>query len=183
MNLLLNVLLTFTKIGAFSFGGGYAVLALIQQEVVERNGWIPAEDFVNIVAIAEMTPGPIAVNSSTFVGFNLFGIPGGIAATICVILIPFILSLLTAVYFNKFKENKMVKNALKGIRPVVIGLIGAACFNIGKISFTSVYSLCFCLVAFFLVYKVKINPIAVLLICGALGAVTYGYALPALGLI
>ena len=94
MSLILQVCLSFTKIGAFAFGGGYAVLSFIQQEVVDGNAWILPEDFVNIVAIAEMTPGPIAVNSSTFVGYNLFGPLMGVLCTLCVILVPFLLSLL-----------------------------------------------------------------------------------------
>ena len=127
MELLLKVCFSFLKIGAFSFGGGYAVLAFIQREVVDGHGWIKPDDFVNIVAIAEMTPGPIAVNSSTFVGYNLFGIPGGIICSICTLLVPFILALIVSVYFTKFKDNIHLKTALSGIRPVVIGLIAASC--------------------------------------------------------
>ncbi|MEA4987660.1 MAG: chromate transporter [Anaerovorax sp.] len=181
MELWLKVCLAFVKIGAFSFGGGYAVLSFIQQEVVDGNQWILPEDFVNIVAIAEMTPGPIAVNSSTFVGFNLFGPIGGVVCTLCVILVPFLLALLVSVYFTKFKNNLTVKNALNGIRPAVIGLIAASCFSIGKISFVNAYSLIFFVVAFFLVYKIKLNPIITLMVCGGLGIVLYQIALPLIG--
>ena len=137
MELILKVCLSFIKIGAFAFGGGYAVLSFIQQEVVDGNGWILPEDFVNIVAIAEMTPGPIAVNSSTFVGYNLFGPLMGILCTLCVILVPFLLALIVSVYFTKFKDNLYLKSALNGIRPAVIGLIAASCFSIGKIPLVS----------------------------------------------
>lgn len=181
MGLWFKACFAFIKIGAFAFGGGYAVLSFIQQEVVDGNQWILPEDFVNIVAIAEMTPGPIAVNSSTFVGYNLFGPIGGIICTLCVILVPFLLALLVSVYFTKFKNNLTVKSALNGIRPAVIGLIAASCFSIGKISFVSGYSVIFFVIAFFLVYKVKLNPIITLVISGGLGVILYDIALPLIG--
>lgn len=174
----LKVALSFLKIGAFSFGGGYAVLSFIQREVVEANGWITPEQFVDIVAIAEMTPGPIAVNSATFVGYNMFGVWGGIMCTLCTIAIPVTLSLIVSFYFSKFKENLHLQSALKGIRPAVIGLIAASCLSIAEISITSVYSLLFFGIALLLVWKFKVNPIITLIICGALGAVFYGAVLP-----
>ena len=174
----LKVALSFLKIGAFSFGGGYAVLSFIQREVVEANGWITPEQFVDIVAIAEMTPGPIAVNSATFVGYNMFGVWGGIKCTLCTIAIPVILSLIVSFYFSKFKGNRQLQNALKGIRPAVIGLIAASCLSIAEISITSVYSLLFFGIALLLVWKFKVNPIITLIICGALGGVFYGVVLP-----
>lgn len=174
----LKVALSFLKIGAFSFGGGYAVLSFIQREVVEANGWITPEQFVDIVAIAEMTPGPIAVNSATFVGYNMFGVWGGIMCTLCTIAFPVILSLIVSFYFSKFKGNRQLQNALKGIRPAVIGLIAASCLSIAEISITSVYSLLFFGIALLLVWKFKVNPIITLIICGALGGVFYGAVLP-----
>ena len=149
----LKVALSFLKIGAFSFGGGYAVLSFIQREVIEANRWITPEQFVDIVAIAEMTPGPIAVNSATFVGYNMFGVWGGIMCTLCTIAIPVTLSLIVSFYFSKFKENRQLQNALKGIRPAVIGLIAASCLSIAEISITSVYSLLFFGIALLLVWK------------------------------
>lgn len=174
----LKVALSFLKIGAFSFGGGYAVLSFIQREVVEANGWITPEQFVDIVAIAEMTPGPIAVNSATFVGYNMFGVWGGIMCTLCTIAVPVTLSLIVSFYFSKFKENRQLQNVLKGIRPAVIGLIAASCLSIAEISITSVYSLLFFGIALLLVWKFKVNPIITLIICGALGGVFYGAVLP-----
>ncbi|MDD5937814.1 MAG: chromate transporter [Clostridiales bacterium] len=182
MNLLLQVCISFLKIGAFSFGGGYAVLSFIEREVVIGHGWIDPADFVNIVAIAEMTPGPIAVNSSTFVGYTLFGVGGGILCTLCTLLIPFLLALIVSIFFSKFKENRHLKNALSGIRPAVIGLIAASCLSVAKISFTSWTSLIFFGIALLMVWKFKVNPIITLITCGGLGAVFYGFLLPALGM-
>lgn len=174
----LKLAFAFLKIGAFSFGGGYAVLSFIQREIVEANGWISPEQFVDIVAIAEMTPGPIAVNSATFVGYNMFGVWGGIMCTLCTIAIPVTLSLIVSFYFSKFKGNKYLQNALAGIRPAVIGLIAASCLSVAEISITSLYSLLFFGIALLLVWKFKVNPIITLIICGALGGVFYGVVLP-----
>lgn len=174
----LKLAFAFLKIGAFSFGGGYAVLSFIQREIVEANGWISPEQFVDIVAIAEMTPGPIAVNSATFVGYNMFGVWGGIMCTLCTIAIPVTLSLIVSFYFSKFKGNKCLQNALAGIRPAVIGLIAASCLSVAEISITSLYSLLFFGIALLLVWKFKVNPIITLIICGALGGVFYGVVLP-----
>lgn len=175
-----HLMVTFIKIGAFSFGGGYAVLALIQKEVVEVNQWIEAKEFVNIVAVAEMTPGPIAVNSSTYVGFKVYGPGMGILLTLCVVLIPFILALLVSHYFQKFRDNRELNLALAGIRPVVIGIIAAACFSIGKISIVDIHHLVFFLLALFAVVKLKIHPILVLVGAGVLGAIYYLYLIPLL---
>lgn len=182
MSLLLQVCLAFVKVGAFSFGGGYAVLAFIQREIVDAHGWIDPADFVNIVAIAEMTPGPIAVNSSTFVGFNLFGVPGGILCSLCTLSVPFLLSLIVAIYFTRFKDNVYLKNALSGIRPVVIGLIAASCLSVAKISITGIPSIAFFGIALLMVWKFKVNPIITLVTCGVLGAGYYGLIAPMIGL-
>ncbi len=175
-----KILLTFIKIGAFSFGGGYAVLALIQKEAVDLHQWIQAEEFVNIVGVAEMTPGPIAVNSSTYVGFKLYGPAMGVLLTFCVILVPFVLALLVSHYFEKFKGSENLTLALAGIRPAVIGVIAAACFSIGKISIENIHHLIFFALAFFAVAKLKVHPILVLVGAGLLGIVYYQFLLPML---
>lgn len=176
--LIYELIKAFIKIGAFSFGGGYAVLSFIQKEIIDTNHWISPAEFVDIVAIAEMTPGPIAVNSSTFVGYKLYGIFGGILCTLCVLLVPFTLSLLVSIYFNKFKDNVILKKALNGIRPAVLGLIAASCFSIAKISIDGIMSILFFITSFILVYKFKINPIYTLLISGVLGVLVYGFIVP-----
>jgi chromate transporter len=171
---LFKIFLAFLKIGAFSFGGGYAVLSLIQEEVIEGAKWISASDFINIVAIAEMTPGPIAVNSSTFVGYKVAGILGSAIATSAVILVPVSITLLVSVYFNKFKNLKQVKWILKGIRPAVLGLIAAACIKIGGTSIVDIKGAIIALLVFIGVYKFKINPIIAIFISGGMGILLYG---------
>ena len=182
LDLLLQACVAFLKVGAFAFGGGYAVLAFIQREVVDAHAWISPADFVDIVAIAEMTPGPIAVNSSTFVGYRLFGVWGGVICSVCTLAVPFALSLVVAVYFTKFKDNAHLKDALTGIRPAVLGLIAASCLSVAEISLTSLLSLAFFGLALLLVWRCRVSPILTLAACGALGGVVYGAVLPALGL-
>ncbi len=143
MSLFLQLCFSFLKIGAFSFGGGYSVLTLIESEIIQAHGWLSAEDFVDIVAIAEMTPGPIAVNSSTFVGYNMFGVAGGIVCSLCTVAIPFIISLIVSASFSKFKDSIYLKKALCGIRPAVIGLIASACLSVGQTSITDWWSVAY----------------------------------------
>lgn len=176
--LLLQMMFSFLKIGAFAFGGGYAILAFIYSEVVETHQWIDPESFVDIVAIAEMTPGPIAVNAATFVGYDMFGIGGGVLCTLCTLAVPFTLALIVSFYFSKFKETPLLRKSLLGIRPAVIGLIAAALVSVVEISVTTLWDIAFFAVAFLLVSKAKLNPILTLAVCGGLGAVVYGCIIP-----
>ena len=122
MEVLIKLFFAFFKIGLFTFGGGYAMIPLIQEEVT-KNGWLTAEEVIDIVGIAESTPGPIAVNLATFVGTSQMGFLGAFVATLGVILPSFIIILLIAIIFKKIMDNKYVKSILKGINPVIIGLI------------------------------------------------------------
>lgn len=171
---LLKLFLTFLKIGAFSFGGGYAVLSLIQEEVIESSHWISPEDFIDIVAISEMTPGPIAVNSSTFVGYKVGAVAGSAVATLGVVLVPIVVTLIVSVYYSKFKHLKQVNWVIRGIRPAVLGLIAAALFKIGAVSVVDIKGVIIALLVFLGVYKLKINPILALLVSGFLGVLFYG---------
>lgn len=118
----LKLVITFIKIGLFSFGGGYAMIPLIQKEI-EANGWLTASEFVDIIAIAEMTPGPIAVNSATFVGYKTAGFWGGMAATMGVAIPSLVLILIISRYFFKFQKHPVNTALFYGIRPVIAGLI------------------------------------------------------------
>jgi len=121
----LKLLFTFFKIGLFSFGGGYAMIPLIQKEI-EMYGWLSASEFVDIIAVAEMTPGPIAINSATFVGYKVAGLFGSIAATIGVALPSFILILVVSGFFFKVQKKPVNIMIFYGIRPVITGLVAAA---------------------------------------------------------
>lgn len=123
--IILKLFLIFLKIGTFTFGGGYAMIPLIQQEVI-RNGWLTHEELIDFIAISESTPGPFAVNVSTFVGMQTAGIWGAFFATLGVILPSFVIILMVARVFHKFQESLAVKGAMIGLKGAVVGLIGAA---------------------------------------------------------
>lgn len=137
----LDLFLTFFKIGAFTFGGGYAMLPLIQEEVISK-GWIKADELVNFIAVAESTPGPFAINISTYIGsemggaYGFFGhIFGSFCSTLGCVLPSFIIILIAAHFFEKFKESKVIRGIMSGLKPAVIGLIAAAVISIANTVF------------------------------------------------
>ena len=183
----LELFWTFFKIGAFTFGGGYAMLPLIQAEV-QAHGWLDSAELVNFVAVSESTPGPFVINISTYVGSELAGIPGAMCATLGVVLPSFIIILIVAHCYEKFKRNKVVIGCMSGLKPAVVGLIGAAVISIGKTVFFSngismsvfavpefYISLAIFAIMTFLAFK-KLHPIAIIGISAAVG-IGAGYAL------
>lgn len=130
----LELFLTFFKIGAFTVGGGYAMLPFIQEEVVAHE-WMKLSEIVNFIAVSESTPGPFAVNISTYVGSEVGGFFGSVCATLGVVLPSFIIILIVARIFEKFKTSKLVSGVMDGLKPAVIGLIGSAVLSIGKTVF------------------------------------------------
>ena len=127
----LTLFWTFFKIGLFTFGGGYAMLPLIQAEVA-AHGWLTTEQLLNFVAVSESTPGPFAVNISTYVGSELAGIPGGACATLGVALPSFIIILIVARCYERFRTSRIVSGVMTGLKPAVIGLIGSAILTMGS---------------------------------------------------
>ena len=127
-----TLFLTFLKIGAFTFGGGYAMIPLIQREVTEKRSWLAGSDILDIVAIAESTPGPFAINIATFVGNHMGGLPGGILATLGVVLPSFLIILLIAKWFGKISDKPLVQAALDALRPAVVALIAAAVLTVAE---------------------------------------------------
>lgn len=132
--LYLELFLTFFKIGLFTIGGGYAMLPLIQADV-QAKGWMTAEELVNFIAVSESTPGPFAVNVSTYVGAELAGLPGAFCATLGVVLPSFLIILLVARFYAAFRSSAIVSGAMGGLRPAVIGMIGAAVVSVGQTVF------------------------------------------------
>lgn len=123
----------FFKIGLFSFGGGYAMIPLLETEM-QNSGWIDMKEFADIVSISQMTPGPVGINAATYVGFKTAGIPGSICATLGVFLPSFILIIMAASFFENFKENRFVAAVFMGIRPATIGLISIAVLYFAQLS-------------------------------------------------
>ena len=131
----LQLFLTFLKIGAFTFGGGYAMLPLIQEEVLGQ-GWMGMEDLVNFVAVSESTPGPLAVNLSTYIGAETAGFWGAVCATFGVVLPSFVIILIVARCFAAFQENGIVKGCMNGLRPAVVGMIAASLLSVAGTALT-----------------------------------------------
>lgn len=125
----LELFWTFFMIGAFTFGGGYAMLPLIQEQVTAR-GWIDSESLINFVAVSESTPGPFAVNMATYVGSEMGGALGSACATLGVVLPSFVIILIVAKCYDKFRESKIVKGCMTGLKPAVVGLIGGAVLSV-----------------------------------------------------
>lgn len=171
--LVIDIFLTFLRIGAFTFGGGYAMIPFIQTEIIDIHKWLTAEEFIDILAIAEMTPGPIAVNSSTFVGYKIAGFWGSLAGTVGVILVCVILSTIAGKFFFKFKDNRFLKALFKGIRPAVIVLIGSAVFSVGKVALLDIKSVAICISIFVLLFRFKLNPIFAVILSGIMGIVLF----------
>lgn len=166
----LELFWTFFLVGAFTFGGGYAMLPLIQIEVVKK-GWLENEAVVNFVAVSESTPGPFAVNMATYIGSEMGGVLGAACATFGVVMPSFIIILIVAKCYDRFKKSKLVKGAMSGLKPAVIGMIGTAVLSVGKTVFVQsgllVSGAIFAAMAV-LAFK-KVHPIVIILISAGLG--------------
>ena len=132
--ILLELFWTFFKIGALTFGGGYAMLPLVQQAVADK-GWMSGEALVNFIAVSESTPGPFAINMATYVGNVKAGILGGLCATLGVVVPSFVIILIVARCFEKFRKNRIVSGCMSGLKPAVIGMIASAVVSVGKTVF------------------------------------------------
>ncbi len=186
MSIYLELFLTFLSIGAFTFGGGYAMLPLIQKAVLDNN-WLTEEAIVNFIAVSESTPGPFAINIATYVGMETGGFLGAVCATLGVVVPSLVIILIVARVYKQFQESNIVKGCMSGLRPTVIGLIGGAVLTIGKTVFfpndfalsgidpySFVVSLVICLVGVFLIFKKKVHPILLIVVSAVLGIAT-GY--------
>ena len=173
MDLLIRLFLAFLKIGTFSFGGGYAMLPFIQEEIVENNNWINIGEFMDIIGISQMTPGPISINSATFVGYKVSGVLGSIMATLGVIFTSFILVSIISKMLEKFKESTVIKAALMGMRPVLIALIIKAFLDLVKESYLDFKSLIIAGIIGLILLSKKVHPILVIVIAAIIGLVFY----------
>lgn len=185
----LELFWSFFQVGLFSFGGGYAALPLIQAQVLEAHSWLTPVEFMDILTISQMTPGPIAINASTFVGTKVAGIPGAIIATVGCVTPSCIIVLILATLYYKYKGLSMVQGIIKGLRPAVVALIASAGLSIfltalfNKDTFPiqladlNWIAVALFLVSLFLLRKFKINQIYVMLLAGVAGVIIYGAVL------
>lgn len=171
----LELLWVYLKIGLFGFGGGYAMLSLIQEEVVHKHHWLTMQEFTDIVAISQMTPGPIGINSATYIGYTVTGsVWGSILATVAVSLPSFVLVLLISLSFAKFRQNKYVDAVFTGIRPAAVGLIAAAALLlINGENFIDYKSYFLFGVVLLFVLKKWLHPILLIILAGISGLILY----------
>lgn len=202
MGIYWKLIWAYLKIGIFGFGGGYAMLSLVERIVVSDNAWISEQMFTDIVAISQMTPGPIGINSATYIGYvapgNLdpslatpgWGILGSLLATLAVTVPSFLLVLYCSHFIRRHQESGVIKAIFSGLRPVVVGLIASAAimlmnaanFNPNGVDSQLWTSIAICVAAFCLVYfpigfkgkKVKIHPILIIILAGLTGYLLYG---------
>ncbi|MBR5529626.1 MAG: chromate transporter [Oscillospiraceae bacterium] len=167
-----QLFLTFFKIGGFTFGGGYAMIPLIQRETVENHKWVTDDDILEIIAIAESTPGPIAINSATFVGYRTAGVLGAMCATLGVVLPSFVIILAISFVLRQFQEIKAVQYAFNGIRAGVLALLFKALWTMYKKAPKGWVSYVVMAGAFLLTAFVEINVIYVIIGCAVFGLVT-----------
>ncbi|MGP1477050.1 MAG: chromate transporter [Phocaeicola sp.] len=193
---------TFFKIGLFGFGGGYAMLSLIQGEVVTKYHWLSPSEFTDIVAISQMTPGPIGINSATYVGYtslinagygHILGILGSITSTIAVVLPSFILMLIISKFFIKYQKHPYIEAVFSGLRPAIVGLIAAAALvlmdtenfghftnafpnglaNFYQTNYQFIWSVLIFMAVFIGTRWLKVNPILMIVLCGVAGFILY----------
>lgn len=188
MLLFLQLFYTFFKIGLFGFGGGYAMISMIQGEVVTRYQWLTTSEFTDIIALSQMTPGPIGINSATYVGYtaivnarysHAIGVIGSVIATVSVVLPSFILMIFISRFFLKYQKHPAVESVFRGLRPGVVGLLAAAALvlmngeNFGNNSYQVIISSVLFAGTFIASYRYKINPILLIIIAGVIGYLCY----------
>jgi chromate transporter len=186
-----QLLYTFCKIGIFNFGGGYAMIALIQNEMVEKHAWMTVQEFTDIVAVSQMTPGPIGINVATYAGYTAvvnagyapwIGILSAVMSSFAVILLPCLLILMVSRYLLAHRGNKIIESIFQILRPTIVGVIAAAALllaskdNFGSPAESPFQFTVSCLLfagVFIASYRFKKSPILLLLLCGAAGALLY----------
>lgn len=164
---------TFFKIGLFTLGGGYAMIPIIESEVVDKRGWIRREDFIDIIAVAQSCPGALAINISVFVGYKLRGMRGALCTLAGTALPSFVIILLIAMFFHRFQDNAVVAAAFRGIRPAVVALIAAPTFRLARDARITLANCWIPVVSALLIWAVGVNPIYIILAAAA-GGFLYG---------
>lgn len=183
MELICELFLVFFKIGLVSIGGGYAIIPMISDTIVSQNHWLSIQQFSNIITISQMTPGPLAVNTSTFVGMQIAGVAGALTATIACISMGVTLSYVLYQIFSKYTHSKYIAEILKGLKASSLGLIVSAAAVILKMAFLNeqsgnnislnIYAIMIFIVIVFLSKKFKLSPILLMLISGMMGCILY----------
>ena len=169
--MILQLFTIFFKIGAFTVGGGYAMIPLIEAEIVTKKGWVAKEDFLDLLAIAQSAPGVFAVNIAIFIGYRLRGVRGCLVTALGAILPSFLIILCIALFFLRFKENPTVEAIFRGIRPAVVALIAAPTFNLAKAAKINRYTIWIPIISALLIWLLGFSPIWIILLAGIGGYV------------
>lgn len=166
--------ISFFKIGAFSFGGGYAMIPMIRHEVLQTHGWMTEMEFVDIIAISQMTPGPIAINLATFLGYEVGGIIGSFIASFAVVLPSFLIMSILFFAFQKLLGNRYMEWFFTGLRPIIVGLIAAGFLTVFHSGIVDAKSILIAIFSLLLLERWKLHPVLVIVLAGGLGALLYG---------
>ena len=165
---------SFFKIGAFTLGGGYAMIPMIEAEVVDKHQWIEKEEFIDLIAIAQSCPGVFAINTSIFIGYKLKKMRGALCASLGTALPSFLITLLIAIFFHRFMEVSWIAAMFRGIRPAVVALIAVPTFNMAKSAGISLVNCWIPIASAVLIWLVGVNPIFILIAAG-IGGYLYGH--------
>lgn len=177
MNFYLQSFLIFFKIGLFTIGGGYAMVPLIENEIVGKRKWVEKEDFIDLLAIAQSAPGIFAVNIAIFIGYKLRKKRGALAMTLGTVLPSFLIILAIALFFQQFKQYQVVENIFKGIRPAVVALIAAPTFSMAKSAKINRYNVWIPVVSALLIWLLGVSPIYIIIMAGIGGFIYSKYKL------
>ena len=168
-----QMFITFVRIGAFTIGGGYAMIPLIQREVVQVRKWMSPKEFIDMLALAQSAPGVIAINTAIFIGYKLKGVRGSIVTALGCALPSFVIILLIAMVFTNFKDNPVVERIFKGIRPAVVALIAAPLYNMAKAAGVTWKTIFIPLIAALLIWGLNISPVWVI-VAAIAGGIVFG---------
>lgn len=169
MKQLLDLFMVFFRMGAFTFGGGYAMLPLIQKEIVEKRGWATDEEVLDYYAIGQVTPGIIAVNTSTFIGYKIRGVVGGIVATLGMVTPSIIVITIIAMFLENFIEYEIVQHAFGGVRIIVVALIAHTVYKMAKQAIKDKITLGIFVIGFVVVAFLPISPVWVIIVAAVIG--------------
>ena len=164
---------TFFKIGIFTLGGGYAMIPLIEEEVVNRHRWVSREEMLDLIAIAQSCPGVFAINIAIFIGYKLNKVRGAIATSLGTALPSFLIILIIAMFFHQFEDNKVVAAMFRGIRPAVVALIAVPTFNLGKRAQLNKFTIWIPIISALTIWLLGVSPIWIIILAG-LGGYIYG---------
>ncbi len=167
--MLWQLFITFFKIGVVTFGGGYAMIPLIEAEVVDKRQWVSRDEFLNLIAVSQSCPGVFAINISTFIGYKLKQIPGAVVSSVSTALPAFLSILILAIVWREFQDVPIVAAAFKGIRPAVVALIAVPTYSLARSAHLNIYTFWIPILSAVLIWLFGVNPVIILLVAAFLG--------------